>query len=58
MAACRSTPCAPTSNTAFAEARTTYGVIGVKCWIFKGDLGDKELKRGPLSERFQGEPAR
>jgi len=42
----------------FAEARTTYGVIGVKCWVFKGDLGDKELKRGPLSERFQGEPAR
>jgi small subunit ribosomal protein S3 len=42
----------------FAEARTTYGMIGVKCWIFKGDLGDKELKRGPLSERFQGEPAR
>ncbi|MDY0001603.1 MAG: 30S ribosomal protein S3 [Polyangia bacterium] len=22
----------------FAEARTTYGVIGVKCWIYKGDV--------------------
>jgi small subunit ribosomal protein S3 len=21
-----------------AEARTTYGVIGVKCWIFKGEV--------------------
>jgi small subunit ribosomal protein S3 len=21
-----------------AEARTTYGVIGVKCWIFKGEI--------------------
>ena len=20
------------------EARTTYGVIGVKCWIYKGDI--------------------
>ena len=22
----------------FFEARTTYGVIGVKCWIFKGEI--------------------
>lgn len=22
----------------FAEARTTYGVIGVKCWVYKGDM--------------------
>lgn len=22
----------------FAEARTTYGIIGVKCWIFKGEI--------------------
>ena len=42
----------------FAEARTTYGAIGVKCWIFKKDVGDKELRRGPLSERYQGELAR
>ena len=24
-----------------AEARTTYGVIGVKVWIFKGEVFDK-----------------
>ena len=22
----------------FAEAKTTYGIIGVKCWIYKGDV--------------------
>jgi small subunit ribosomal protein S3 len=21
-----------------AEAKTTYGIIGVKCWIFKGEV--------------------
>jgi small subunit ribosomal protein S3 len=25
----------------FAEALTTYGVIGVKVWIFKGEIFDK-----------------
>jgi small subunit ribosomal protein S3 len=25
----------------FAEARTTYGVIGVKVWIFKGEVFDR-----------------
>jgi small subunit ribosomal protein S3 len=30
-----------------AEARTTYGVIGIKCWIFKGEVFDPaELERG------------
>jgi small subunit ribosomal protein S3 len=24
----------------FAEARTTYGQIGVKCWIYKGEMKD------------------
>ncbi len=28
----------------FAEARTTYGVIGVKVWIFKGEVFDLETK--------------
>lgn len=41
-----------------AEAKTTYGVIGVKCWIFKGDVADKELRRGSLTERLQDEAAR
>jgi small subunit ribosomal protein S3 len=39
----------------FAEARTTYGVIGVKCWIFKGEVGDRELRRGPLSQDNRSE---
>jgi small subunit ribosomal protein S3 len=30
----------------FAEARTTYGVIGVKVWIFKGEVFDKSALEG------------
>jgi small subunit ribosomal protein S3 len=41
-----------------AEAKTTYGVIGVKCWIFKGDVADRELRRGALSQRLQEDAAR
>jgi small subunit ribosomal protein S3 len=41
-----------------AEAKTTYGVIGVKCWIFKGDVADKELRRGALSQRLQDDGTR
>lgn len=41
-----------------AEAKTTYGVIGVKCWIFKGDVADKELRKGALTQRVQDEGAR
>jgi small subunit ribosomal protein S3 len=22
----------------FSEAKTTYGVIGVKCWVYKGEI--------------------
>lgn len=29
----------------FAEARTTYGIIGVKVWIFKGEILDKEVEQ-------------
>ena len=29
----------------FAEARTTYGVIGVKVWIFKGEILDIEVEQ-------------
>ncbi len=28
----------------FAEAATTYGVIGVKVWIFKGEILDNEVQ--------------
>jgi len=32
----------------FAEAKTTYGVIGVKVWIYKGLVGsDKEILNAP-----------
>lgn len=31
----------------FAEAHTTFGVIGVKCWIYKGEiLGGKAAREG------------
>jgi small subunit ribosomal protein S3 len=38
-----------------AEAKTTYGIIGVKCWIFKGEVGDKDLSKGSLASRVGGE---
>ncbi|MFO7325547.1 MAG: 30S ribosomal protein S3 [Pseudomonadota bacterium] len=36
----------------FAEARTTYGVIGVKVWIFKGEVFEKapEVTEEPAAE--------
>ena len=27
------------------EARTTYGVVGVKCWIFKGEVIEDRFGR-------------
>ncbi|MDN5293884.1 MAG: small subunit ribosomal protein [Eubacteriales bacterium] len=33
----------------FAEANTTYGKIGVKCWIYKGDVLP-EAKKKPATE--------
>jgi small subunit ribosomal protein S3 len=35
----------------FAEANTTYGVIGVKVWIFKGEI----VRQGPVGEAADGE---
>ena len=29
----------------FSEAQTTYGIIGVKAWIYKGEILDKEVER-------------
>ena len=29
----------------YAEATTTYGIIGVKVWIYKGEILDKEVER-------------
>lgn len=37
----------------FAEAHTTYGVIGVKCWLYKGEILGVNARRGGLSA---GEP--
>jgi small subunit ribosomal protein S3 len=32
-----------------AEARTTYGVIGVKVWIFKGEVFDTPEAEAPAA---------
>ena len=32
----------------FAEAHTTYGVIGVKAWLYKGEILDLTKRRGGL----------
>jgi small subunit ribosomal protein S3 len=32
-----------------SEARTTYGVIGVKVWIFKGEVFDKPQVDQPVA---------
>jgi small subunit ribosomal protein S3 len=29
----------------FSQAYTTYGVIGIKCWVYKGDLLDGQMRR-------------
>jgi small subunit ribosomal protein S3 len=41
-----------------AEAKTTYGIIGVKCWVFRGDVADKEARKRALSQRVEEEQAR
>jgi len=35
----------------FAEARTTYGIIGIKCWICKGDNANENKEGEPRRER-------
>jgi small subunit ribosomal protein S3 len=34
----------------FAEAYTTYGVIGIKCWTYKGEIIEGQTRRGLRSE--------
>lgn len=41
----------------FAQAYTTYGVIGVKCWTYKGEILDG-MKRSNSSLRNEPEPRR
>jgi small subunit ribosomal protein S3 len=43
-----------------AEARTTYGVIGVKVWIFKGEVFDvapEAVEEAPEAAAAEGAPA-
>jgi small subunit ribosomal protein S3 len=40
----------------FAQAYTTYGVIGVKCWTYKGEIIEGQTKRDSL--RNDPEPRR
>ncbi|HBS72938.1 MAG TPA: 30S ribosomal protein S3, partial [Microbacterium sp.] len=35
----------------FYEAKTTFGRIGVKVWIYKGDLTNKELAREQAAQK-------
>jgi small subunit ribosomal protein S3 len=35
----------------FAEARTTYGIIGVKCWICKASVVEDDKKASTQGER-------
>src|SRR5579864_3970415 len=41
-----------------AEARTTYGVIGIKVWIFKGEVFEQaQLERSAAEPAAEGAPA-
>src|ERR1700754_2257096 len=33
----------------FSEARTTYGIIGVKTWIYRGDIYEQRKRREPAA---------
>jgi small subunit ribosomal protein S3 len=38
----------------FAEAETTYGQIGVKTWIYRGDIYEQKRRREPASVGASG----
>ena len=38
----------------FAEAQTTYGIIGIKVWIFKGEVLAKGIQAEPKEEKKGG----
>lgn len=42
----------------FSEAHTTYGVIGVKCWVYKGDIIEPRAVAAALAGQAELEPAR
>jgi len=33
----------------FTEAHTTYGVIGVKTWIYRGDIYEQKRRQAPAA---------
>lgn len=41
---------------ATAEALTTYGIIGVKVWIYKGEVFDLEQKQQQAANQSQNQP--
>ena len=41
-----------------AEAKTTYGVIGVKCWVFTGYVPDSRIYQERLLAPGERAPAR
>ena len=34
----------------FSEALTTYGIIGIKVWIYKGEIFDKDFKKEKIEK--------
>jgi small subunit ribosomal protein S3 len=42
----------------FAEAHTTYGIVGVKVWIFKGEVLAKGIQAEPKEEKKGGRKPR
>jgi len=38
-----------------AEAKTTYGVIGVKCWIYNGEILEQKRRPARAAEKLQPE---
>lgn len=40
----------------FAEANTTYGKLGVKVWIYKGEVLKGDIKKPAMEERQQRRP--
>jgi small subunit ribosomal protein S3 len=42
----------------FSEAYTTYGVIGIKCWIYRGEILEGGPKRGLRNEPEARRPRR
>lgn len=42
----------------FHEARTTFGRIGVKVWIYKGDMTEREFARQQAEQAGRGAPRR